>query len=86
MKNSDNNNDSTPKNNNNNASSSAASSLSVLLPSWFERTSVRILQCGPIPKHIAFIMDGNRRFAQKNHQETVYGHKAGFSALKEVLS
>ncbi|KAI1484613.1 Decaprenyl diphosphate synthase-like protein [Biscogniauxia mediterranea] len=43
------------------------------------------LKQGPIPKHVAFEMDGNRRFA-KNHQiETVEGHHLGFEALARVL-
>jgi ditrans,polycis-polyprenyl diphosphate synthase len=43
------------------------------------------LRCGPIPKHIAFIMDGNRRWARSNHVETVEGHNKGFEALAKVL-
>jgi len=40
---------------------------------------------GPIPQHVAFVMDGNRRFARKNHIETVEGHNMGFEALAKVL-
>ncbi|KAK3709677.1 cis-prenyltransferase [Vermiconidia calcicola] len=43
------------------------------------------LKCGPIPKHIAFIMDGNRRWARTHHLETVEGHHMGFEALARVL-
>ena len=25
---------------------------------------IQILKCGPLPKHIAFICDGNRRYAR----------------------
>lgn len=32
---------------------------------------------GIIPKHIAVIMDGNRRWALKNNMPTSYGHKEG---------
>lgn len=35
--------------------------------------------------HIAFIMDGNRRFAKKNDKEVAWGHKQGGLALKRVL-
>jgi ditrans,polycis-polyprenyl diphosphate synthase len=39
---------------------------------------------GPVPQHVAFVMDGNRRFARKNHIETVEGHNMGFEALAKV--
>ncbi|KAG9293280.1 hypothetical protein G9A89_010651 [Geosiphon pyriformis] len=40
---------------------------------------------GPIPKHIGFVMDGNRRFAKKLQVETGEGHYMGFIKLKEIL-
>ena len=36
-------------------------------------------------KHIAIIMDGNRRWAKKRMLPTAMGHKAGVSSLKEVV-
>jgi hypothetical protein len=51
---------------------------------WLEWLSINVLKCGPIPKHAAFIMDGNRRFARKNKVEVATGHSEGFAALKEV--
>lgn len=42
------------------------------------------LRQGPIPKHIAFVMDGNRRFARNHGIETVEGHHLGFEALARV--
>lgn len=39
---------------------------------------------GPIPQHIAFVMDGNRRFARMYQMETVEGHNLGFEALAKV--
>lgn len=54
--------------------------------SWLERFSIRLLQCGPIPKHVAFIMDGNRRYATKNNLTTkTEGHVKGFDKLVEIL-
>lgn len=44
-----------------------------------------ILRVGPIPDHIAFIMDGNRRYAKKQKLEEGSGHKAGFLALMSLL-
>lgn len=46
---------------------------------------VNILKCGPIPKHVAFIMDGNRRYAKKNNVEKIDGHSKGFDKLSETL-
>ncbi|KAL4871645.1 hypothetical protein BDV12DRAFT_163483 [Aspergillus spectabilis] len=40
---------------------------------------------GPVPQHIAFIMDGNRRFARTHGIETVEGHNLGFEALARIL-
>ncbi|KAL4572613.1 hypothetical protein LXL04_019393 [Taraxacum kok-saghyz] len=45
----------------------------------------RVMSSGPIPQHIAFIMDGNRRFAKKWKLEEGAGHKAGFLALMSLL-
>lgn len=39
---------------------------------------------GPVPQHIAFVMDGNRRFARSHKIETVEGHNLGFEALAKV--
>ncbi|KAD7479111.1 hypothetical protein E3N88_02247 [Mikania micrantha] len=45
----------------------------------------RVISTRPIPQHIAFIMDGNRRFAKKWKLTEGGGHKAGFLALMSVL-
>jgi ditrans,polycis-polyprenyl diphosphate synthase len=42
------------------------------------------LRQGPIPQHVAFVMDGNRRFARSHKIETVEGHNLGFEALASV--
>lgn len=39
---------------------------------------------GPVPQHIAFIMDGNRRYARKHNLETSAGHHLGYEALARV--
>ena len=44
------------------------------------------LRQGPIPQHVAFVMDGNRRFARSHRIETVEGHNLGFEALAKVIS
>jgi len=38
-----------------------------------------------IPTHIAFIMDGNGRWAERRHLPRKYGHKMGTEALKKVV-
>ncbi|PWA44357.1 undecaprenyl pyrophosphate synthetase family protein [Artemisia annua] len=45
----------------------------------------RVISSGPVPQHIAFIMDGNRRFAKKWKLTEGAGHKAGFLALMSIL-
>lgn len=42
------------------------------------------LRQGSIPEHVAFVMDGNRRFAKSHQIETVEGHNLGFEALARV--
>ncbi|OJD26719.1 di-trans,poly-cis-decaprenylcistransferase [Blastomyces percursus] len=43
------------------------------------------LREGPIPQHVAFVMDGNRRFARNHRIEKVEGHNLGFEALAKIL-
>ncbi|KAK6386039.1 cis-prenyltransferase [Exophiala oligosperma] len=43
------------------------------------------LRQGPMPKHVAFVMDGNRRYAKTHMIETVEGHNLGFEALAKIL-
>lgn len=44
---------------------------------WWHLFFLRLLKCGTIPEHIAFIMDGNRRFAKKNNVKKLEGHSKG---------
>ena len=37
-----------------------------------------------IPKHVGFIVDGNRRWAKKHGLPTYEGHLAGYNTLKEI--
>ncbi|XAR61108.1 Rubber cis-polyprenylcistransferase [Bertholletia excelsa] len=45
----------------------------------------RLLSFGPIPQHIAFILDGNRRYARKWSLEEGAGHRFGFLSLMSML-
>lgn len=37
-----------------------------------------------VPKHIGFILDGNRRWAKEHGKSSLEGHRAGYQALKRV--
>nr|XP_009507539.1 PREDICTED: dehydrodolichyl diphosphate synthase isoform X4 [Phalacrocorax carbo] len=50
-----------------------------------ERFCANIIKAGPMPKHVAFIMDGNRRYARKCHVERQQGHSQGFDKLAQTL-
>ena len=38
-----------------------------------------------LPKHVGYIVDGNRRWAKKHGLPTYEGHLAGYSAINEVV-
>lgn len=38
-----------------------------------------------MPKHVAVIMDGNGRWAQKRNMPRILGHRAGANAVREVV-
>jgi undecaprenyl diphosphate synthase len=38
-----------------------------------------------LPKHVAIIMDGNGRWANKHGKNRVYGHKQGAKTVKEIV-
>ena len=38
-----------------------------------------------LPKHIAIIMDGNRRWARQNGLDTKQGHKKGAETLEKIV-
>lgn len=49
-----------------------------------ERLKKLVLQY-PVPKHVAIIMDGNRRFASEEGKRPLEGHLAGRDKLEDVL-
>lgn len=53
----------------------------------FVKTSLAkvIRSSDKVPQHVAFIMDGNRRFAKKHNMELNEGHNAGFESMCRVL-
>lgn len=38
-----------------------------------------------IPRHIAIVMDGNRRWARQRHLPTIAGHRAGVETIRKTL-
>nr|XP_029722001.1 dehydrodolichyl diphosphate synthase complex subunit DHDDS-like [Aedes albopictus] len=52
---------------------------------WYHRWIIKVLKAGPVPQHVAFIMDGNRRFARKENIAKAEGHSKGFDKLSETL-
>ncbi|KHJ43715.1 putative di-trans,poly-cis-decaprenylcistransferase [Trichuris suis] len=52
---------------------------------WWQRFLSKLLQMGPIPNHVAFIMDGNRRYARRKGVRSELGHEFGFEALAMAL-
>ncbi|CCH46007.1 Undecaprenyl pyrophosphate synthetase [Wickerhamomyces ciferrii] len=43
------------------------------------------LRTGQLPNHVAFIMDGNRRYAKNNGIEVSKGHEAGSKSLVHII-
>ena len=44
-----------------------------------------IVRAEAVPRHIGFIVDGNRRWAKRHGLPAYEGHLAGYNALKDVL-
>ncbi|KAL6224395.1 hypothetical protein ACLB2K_003250 [Fragaria x ananassa] len=55
------------------------------LTTFLRKCLFSVLSVGPIPAHIAFIMDGNRRYAKRRNLPVGEGHKAGYWALMSLL-
>jgi undecaprenyl diphosphate synthase len=46
----------------------------------------RVLDTGPLlPRHVAIIMDGNRRWARQHGVPEIEGHAAGVEAIREIV-
>ncbi len=44
-----------------------------------------LAQNGKTPKHVAIVMDGNGRWAQKRHMPRFAGHKVGVESIREII-
>jgi short-chain Z-isoprenyl diphosphate synthase len=59
---------------------------STLVYRYYERRLKRDLEHGPVPRHIAMIIDGNRRWAREQNLASVgHGHRAGAAKLHEFV-
>lgn len=56
-----------------------------LLYSVYEKRLARALQGAPVPRHIAVILDGNRRWARALGTDASVGHQAGADRIGEFL-
>ncbi|XP_073295751.1 dehydrodolichyl diphosphate synthase CPT3-like [Primulina huaijiensis] len=52
---------------------------------YMRRFIFSVLSVGPIPNHLAFILDGNRRYARKWNLGEGKGHRAGFLSLMSLM-
>ncbi|KAI8820117.1 tryptophan synthase beta subunit-like PLP-dependent enzyme [Fimicolochytrium jonesii] len=68
-----------------NTLASAPSSVYAWSRTRFQKAAVNFIRnSGPIPQHVGFIMDGNRRYAKKVGARPGVGHVAGSRKLEEV--
>ncbi|ORY28474.1 putative undecaprenyl diphosphate synthase-domain-containing protein [Naematelia encephala] len=44
-----------------------------------------LLSLGPLPHHVGFVMDGNRRYARGRGMQVAQGHSDGFQSLRRTL-
>ncbi len=51
-----------------------------------EKELMELILPEKLPMHVAFLMDGNGRWAKKRSLPRIAGHRAGINALKEIVS
>lgn len=44
-----------------------------------------VIDLNRLPVHVAIIMDGNGRWAEKRHEPRLFGHKAGADSVRDVV-
>lgn len=59
--------------------------LSWIPPGSPDEMLARQVQADRLPAHVAIIMDGNGRWAGQRHLPRVEGHRAGITAVREVI-
>ena len=53
--------------------------------SWLQRFFIKCVTSGRLPTHVAFIMDGNRRYAKANSISRAESYAMGFEKIGEIL-
>ena len=51
----------------------------------FSPSELALVKGSNVPHHIAFIPDGNRRWAQKQNEQPIVGHRTGGNVLIEIV-
>lgn len=52
----------------------------------FKEFLINVIRSGGyIPAHVAFIMDGNRRYARQQNMSIAKGHELGAESMNEVI-
>ena len=51
----------------------------------FKRKENKPIENAPVPRHIAFICDGNRRWAEARGLPPLMGHKAGIANFENLV-
>ncbi|KAF9601935.1 hypothetical protein IFM89_024269 [Coptis chinensis] len=69
----------------NKSSQSGIKGLFASFVGFLRKCIFHVLSVGPMPTHIAFIMDGNRRYARKKNLKEGAGHRVGFLAFLSTL-
>lgn len=60
-------------------------SISRIVYKGYERLLTQEVQSDDVPRHVAIIMDGNRRYARKFGQISSFGHGRGADATENVM-
>ncbi|MCS7136460.1 MAG: polyprenyl diphosphate synthase [Nitrososphaerota archaeon] len=51
----------------------------------YEKWLMRSIKNGPMPRHVALILDGNRRWARNKGLDHAFGHRVGADVAEKVL-
>ncbi|RQD89420.1 di-trans,poly-cis-decaprenylcistransferase [Methanosalsum natronophilum] len=52
----------------------------------YEKILFQEVSKGPLPEHVAIIMDGNRRFANRYNKDTYFGHSKGAQVTENIIN
>ncbi|MEM1269274.1 MAG: isoprenyl transferase [Bacteroidota bacterium] len=50
-----------------------------------EQVQDRLRMSGPMPEHVAIIMDGNGRWAKQRGKHRVFGHHKGIESVRDII-